>query len=402
MLEIRPVVGIGEVLPGADLAAVIMDAAPWIVDDDVLVVTSKIVSKAEGRLVEIPADGPEREAAREAVVDAETARPVAARGRTRIVMTRHGLVLAAAGVDASNVVATRLVLLPVDPDASARALRSALRDRYGRRVAVVVTDTMGRPWRVGQTDVAIGAAGVAPIRDHRGEIDPYGNELHVTQVAVIDELAAAGDLVKGKHDQIPVAVIRGLTAPPVDAAGLGDAAPPVDAAPPGYVEDGPGARELVRRPDEDMFSLGTAEARALGRWDAASIVDATAFAAGAVDPTLIGDALAAVDTHPASVSATKPTFVHVTAARAGDRLRDLGPTGTAEVVVGYLPADADRPAVARAGAAVHRLRAGLAAAGLATTWVAVDDAVFAAVADLPAGHTQLCLLAIGAPATRSP
>jgi coenzyme F420-0:L-glutamate ligase/coenzyme F420-1:gamma-L-glutamate ligase len=392
VLEIRPVVGIGEVTPGADLAALIMAAAPWIADGDVLIVTSKIVSKAEGRLVEIPADGPEREAAREAVVDAETARPVAARGRTRIVMTRHGLVLAAAGVDASNVVATRLVLLPVDPDASARALRSALRDRYGRRVAIVVTDTMGRPWRVGQTDVAIGAAGVTPIRDYRGEVDPYGNELQVTQVAVIDELAAAGELVKGKYDQIPVAVVRGLTpsaAPSVD----------VDDTPGAReVEDGPGARELVRRPDEDMFSLGTAEARTLGRWDAASIVDATAFAAEPVDPTLIEVALATVDAYPAPASATKPTFVHVTAAGVRDKLRGLGPTGTAEVIVGYLPADADRPAVARGGATVHRLRAGLAAAGLATNWVGVDDKAFAALADLPADHAPLCLLAIGTPA----
>src|SRR4051794_40695325 len=180
VLEIRPVTGIGEARPGADITAMIVAAAPWIADDDVLVVTSKIVSKAEGRLVEVPPDdGPARDAARSAVLAGETVRVVARRGPTRIVQTRHGLVLAAAGIDASNVARDRLVLLPLDPDRSARELRAALRDRHGRRVGVVVTDTMGRPWRLGLTDVAIGAAGVPPVRDYRGEVDLYGNELQV-------------------------------------------------------------------------------------------------------------------------------------------------------------------------------------------------------------------------------
>src|SRR5262249_20700219 len=204
VLGVRAVTGIGEVEPGAARASLIMVAAPWIEDDDVLVVTSKVVSKAEGRVVEVPEAGPARDAARDALLAAETVRTVASRGPTRIVATRHGLVMAAAGIDASNVAPTRLVLLPVDPDASARALRAALRERHGRRVAVVVTDTMGRPWRVGQTDVAIGSAGVRAIRDYRGETDAYGNELQVTQIAVIDELAGAGELVKGKHDGVPV------------------------------------------------------------------------------------------------------------------------------------------------------------------------------------------------------
>src|SRR5690606_17747327 len=194
VLEILPVRGIGEVRPGDDLAALIAHAAPWLRDGDVLVVTSKIVSKAEGRLVEVPADGPEREAARAQALTAETARPVARRGNTRIVQTHHGYVMASAGIDESNVDRTCLVLLPKDPDASARGLRAALRERAGVDVAVIVSDTMGRPWRLGLVDVALGAAGIDPLRDHRGEIDPYGNELRLTEMAVVDELAAAAEL----------------------------------------------------------------------------------------------------------------------------------------------------------------------------------------------------------------
>lgn len=243
-IRVLPVAGIGEVRPGDDLAAIIAAAAPELRDDDVLVVTSKIVSKAEGRLVSVPADPDKREAARQAAVTAESARVLATRGKTRIVATRHGLVLAAAGVDASNVEPDRLVLLPVDPDGSARALRRALAERTGRRLAVVVTDTMGRPWRTGQSDVAIGAAGIDPLRDHRGQTDGYGNELSVTAIALVDELAAAGDLVKGKTSGVPVAIVRGL----------------------GTVrdEDGPGAVALVRSSEDDLFGLGTAEARQQG------------------------------------------------------------------------------------------------------------------------------------------
>src|SRR3954454_24940903 len=196
-------------MAGDDLAELITAAAPWIADGDVLIVTSKIVSKVEGRLVEVPADGPERDAARAAVLASETARVVARRGPTTIVQTHQGFVMAAAGIDASNVDKTHLALLPADPDASARALHAALADR-GLHVGVIVSDTMGRAWRNGLTDVALGAAGIAPFRDHRGEIDPYGNELQITQMAVIDELAAAGELVKGKVAQVPVAVVRGL------------------------------------------------------------------------------------------------------------------------------------------------------------------------------------------------
>ncbi|MFD0821736.1 coenzyme F420-0:L-glutamate ligase, partial [Micromonospora zhanjiangensis] len=217
-LEILPVIGMPDVAEGDDLAAMISLAAPWLRDGDVLVVTSKIVSKAEGRLVDVPKDGPERAAAKDEILAAETARPVARRGGTRIVQTHHGFVMASAGIDASNVDPTRLVLLPKDPDASARSLRTALRERHGADVAVIVSDTMGRPWRNGLTDVALGVAGMPPIRDYRGEFDPYGNELSITQVAVVDELAAAAELVKGKFDQVPVAVVRGYPIAPVPTA----------------------------------------------------------------------------------------------------------------------------------------------------------------------------------------
>ncbi|GAA1816758.1 coenzyme F420-0:L-glutamate ligase [Planosporangium flavigriseum] len=389
MLEVRPVTGIGEVTPGTDLADLITTAAPWLEDGDVLVVTSKIVSKSEGRLVEVPAeDGPERDAARDVAIAAETARVVARRGPTRIVQTHHGLVMAAAGIDASNVERSRLVLLPVDPDASARALRAALRERHGRQVGVVITDTMGRPWRLGLTDVAIGAAGVLPVRDYRGDVDPYGNELHVTEVADIDELAGAGELVKGKFDQVPIAVIRGY-------GGVTD-------------DDGPGARALVRDAEMDMFSLGTAEARALGRSEVATLADATEFAHAPVDPDLVAAALEAVSarserSEPRSreqVDTVGAAFTHVTDAGVRDKLRDLAPSGTAELVVVHVPADADRWTVAEVGATVHRLRAALASADLSSAWVRADAATITDLATLPAGHEPLGLLAIGAPAKR--
>lgn len=263
-LEVLPVLGIGEVAEGDDLVGIIAAAAPWLRDGDVLVVTSKIVSKAEGRLVDIPPAGPDRDAAREAVLAAETACPVARRGATRIVRTHHGFVMASAGIDSSNVEKNRLVLLPKDPDASARALRAGLRERHGADVAVIISDTMGRPWRNGLTDVALGVAGMAAIRDHRGDVDAYGNELHVTQMAVADELASAAELVKGKRDGVPVAVIRGY---------------PRSAAP----DDSAGASVLVRSPEQDLFTLGTAEARAEGLRTAATLPDSPSPAAASSD-----------------------------------------------------------------------------------------------------------------------
>ncbi len=250
-LLVTTAAGIGRVQPGDDVAGLVAQASAavtWptgevgLADGDVVVVTSKIVAKAEGQV--IAADS------RDAAIDAETVRVVASkatpRGVTRIVETRHGLVLAAAGVDASNVEAGHVVLLPVDSDASARSIRAAVVAATGKRVAVIVTDTMGRPWRMGVGDVAIGCAGLAPLDDHTGRVDGFGRTLEMTVVAVADEVAAAADLVKGKIDGSPVAVVRGLAAHVTD-------------------EDGPGAAAMIRPLDEDLFTLGTAEALAEGR-----------------------------------------------------------------------------------------------------------------------------------------
>ncbi|MEU5105403.1 coenzyme F420-0:L-glutamate ligase [Streptomyces sp. NPDC021354] len=259
--------GIPEVRPGDDLAKLIAEAAaaeglPGLADGDVLLVTSKIVSKAEGRIVQAED--------REAAIDAEAVRVVARRGRTRIVETRHGLVMAAAGVDASNTPAGTVLLLPEDPDASARRLRAGLRDALGVEVGIVVTDTFGRPWRSGVTDVAIGAAGVRVMEDLRGGTDAHGNTLSVTVVATADELAAAGDLVKGKAGGLPVAVVRGLPhvvrpADTADAPGEpdepnapGEPNAPDDPDDPSDPDDG--ARPLIRGAADDMFRLGTSEA----------------------------------------------------------------------------------------------------------------------------------------------
>ena len=256
-LEIFPVTGLPEVAAGDDLAALIGDTAD-LRDGDVVAVTSKIVSKAEGRLT----FGTRTEA-----VDAELVRVVAQRGDTRIVQTRHGLVMAAAGTDTSNTAPGTVLLLPVDPDASARGLRDALKQRYDVNVGIVITDTLGRPWRVGQTDLAIGAAGVRVVEDLRGTTDSHGNVLAVTEPAIADEIASAGELVKGKADGVPVAVLRGLA----------DVVLPVG-------EHGVGARALVRDAEHDMFSLGTREAAR------AAVLDRVPPAGPlSVDPSLLAD-----------------------------------------------------------------------------------------------------------------
>jgi coenzyme F420-0:L-glutamate ligase/coenzyme F420-1:gamma-L-glutamate ligase len=246
--------GIPEVAAGDDLVGLIADAVAAqaqgdaeaaLQDGDILVVTSKIVSKAEGQ--QFPA------ADREKMIAAETVRVVAERvhagGTTQIVETRHGLIMAAAGIDTSNVPEGVALRLPVDPDASARALCDGLQARLGLRLGIIITDTLGRPWRVGQTDVAIGAAGVIVTDDMRGGVDANGKPLQVTITVLADELAGAADLVKGKVSGIPVAVVRGLARLVTDKAT-------------------PGARSLVRSVDEDMFRFGSAEAYRLG-YDAA-------------------------------------------------------------------------------------------------------------------------------------
>ncbi|UAL28626.1 coenzyme F420-0:L-glutamate ligase [Nocardioides rotundus] len=232
-LEVLAPGGIGEVDARTDLVRLIADALD-LADGDIVVVTSKIVSKAEGLL---------RRGDRQDAVDEETDRVVARRGATRIVRTRHGLTLAAAGVDASNVPAGRHLVLPRDPDASARRLRAGLQEATGRTVAVLITDTAGRAWREGQVDIAIGAAGLTVMEEYAGRRDGYGNELAVTRPAVADELASAAELAEGKLGGRPVARVRGR-ADLVLPAG----------------EDGPGAAALVRPEGADMFGLGAREA----------------------------------------------------------------------------------------------------------------------------------------------
>jgi coenzyme F420-0:L-glutamate ligase/coenzyme F420-1:gamma-L-glutamate ligase len=236
-LEVWAPDGFPEVAAGDDLATLVLAALGGgtdLVDGDVVCVTSKVVSKAEGRT---------RVGDREAAIDEETERLVARRGATRIVRNRLGLIMAAAGVDASNVAPGSVVLLPLDPDASARALRREVHARTGTNVAVVVTDTSGRAWREGQTDIAVGAAGLLVAEDFAGRTDPHGNPLVVTLPAVADEIAGAAELVQGKLGGRPVAIVRGradLVLPPDD--------------------DGPGAASLVRAEGGDLFGWGAREA----------------------------------------------------------------------------------------------------------------------------------------------
>jgi coenzyme F420-0:L-glutamate ligase/coenzyme F420-1:gamma-L-glutamate ligase len=233
-LEIIPVDGLPEIEPGIDLATLIADRST-VRDGDVVVVTSKIVSKAEGRIVEI--DPAERESARRDWAEREARRVVARRGDLVITETAHGFVCANSGVDGSNLPPDRLALLPLDPDGSATRLRVGLKAR-GADVAVVVSDTFGRAWRGGQTNVAIGVSRLKPFRDYRGQKDVFGTLMEATLIAVADEIAAAAELVMGKTDGVPVALVRGL---PKEAFGDGAAV------------------ELIRPSDEDLFRTGTLE-----------------------------------------------------------------------------------------------------------------------------------------------
>ncbi len=234
-LEILAVEGVPEVRPGDVLADLIAracstDTTTTLRPGDVVVVTQKVVSKAEGRLVPVDPDDPR---SHKALVEREAVRVLRRRGDLLITETRHGFVCANAGIDLSNVDRGWAALLPLDSDRSARRIRDGLRARTGAEVGVIVSDTFGRTWRKGLTDVAIGCAGVAAVVDLRGTADAHGRELQVTEVAVADELASAAELVMGKATGVPVAIVRGVD--------------------PAWLRDGSVAGEIVRPPQEDLF-----------------------------------------------------------------------------------------------------------------------------------------------------
>ncbi len=229
-LEILPVEGVGEVRPGDDLSRLLAQAAPDLADGDVLVVTQKVVSKAEAQLVPIDPNDPDSKAR---IVEGESVRILRRRGELVISETRHGFVCANAGVDLSNVEDGWAALLPEDPDRSARRLRDGLRGRLGVSVAVIISDTFGRVWRRGLTDVAIGCAGIKAVVDLRGTADAVGRELAVTEVCVVDELSSAAELVMGKASGICAAIVRGVD--------------------PSWLGRGDVRADVVRPPAEDLF-----------------------------------------------------------------------------------------------------------------------------------------------------
>jgi coenzyme F420-0:L-glutamate ligase/coenzyme F420-1:gamma-L-glutamate ligase len=420
VLSIEPVLGFPEIQEGDDLAALIADATPGLADGDVVVVTSKIISKAEGRL--LPA-GDDREATRLAAVDGETARVVASRGRTRIVQTRSGLVMANAGVDTSNIDKNTIALLPIDGDASARAIQEGLRERRGVDVGVVVSDTFGRPWRQGLTDVAIGLAGIAALRSHIGAVDGYGNELGMTEMAEADELASAAELVAGKLSGVPVVIIRGYEA---------------------VTDDGRGASALIRNAEEDLFRVGAAEAFTAGLQAAPALRRTIReFSPSPVDPALIDAAIGDAVTAPAPHHTQPWRFVVVEQRREAflDAMRqtwtdDLRADGFDEaaiarrlrrgdvlrrapvLVVPCLLTDGahayrderrnaaeERMFLVSGGAAVQNLLLSIAAHDLGGCWV--SSALFCAptvreVLDLPANWLPLGTVGIGHPAVEPP
>lgn len=407
-LRVRGITGIGEVAAGTDLPELLDAHLDGLAEGDVVVVTSKVVAKAEGRVL----TGTDRAAA----AAAETVRVVARRGELRIVETRHGLVTAAAGVDASNVTAGSVVLLPVDPDASARRIRTGLAARRGVNVAVIVTDTGGRTWRDGVVDVAVGVAGLAPLADLRGRRDRWGNELSATVVAVADEIAAASELVRPKLAGIPVAVV----------SGLGTVVLPVG-------EHGPGARAMVRPRAGDLFPYGSRDVlfarRTVRAFTTAPVPDAAlaraaAAAAGApaphhttpwrfvvcADPERRSRLLAAMrDRWRADLRGDGLSDVAVERRVARGRLLDDAPALVVPCLANegmHAYPDPRRSAAEEAmfllsaGAGIEHFLLSLAVDGLGSAWVSSTlfcPEVVSAALDLPAGWRPLGAVAVGHP-----
>jgi coenzyme F420-0:L-glutamate ligase/coenzyme F420-1:gamma-L-glutamate ligase len=357
-VEILPVIGVPEILPGDDLAGILADrlSAIGLRDGDVVAVTQKVVSKAEGRVV--PEDGE----GRSAWIERETSRVLARRGDLVIAETRHGFVCANAGVDASNVAAGFLTLLPEDPDASAAALREVLAERLAADVGVIVTDTFGRPWREGVVNVAIGCAGLAPLVDLRGTADHHGRVLEATVVALADEVAAASGLVMGKAARVPAAVVRGVRAE----------------APHGR------ASELVRAPEDDLFRSSPLESISARR-------TIRSFGPGEVPREVVEEAVRAACTAPAPHHTRPWSFTVVRSAAARRRLiaamaeawrEDLRRDGIeAEAIEGRLV----------------RSRALLGAAPvLIVPWVRFDDADAYPDAERSHAEQEMFLLSAGA------
>jgi dehydro coenzyme F420 reductase / coenzyme F420-0:L-glutamate ligase / coenzyme F420-1:gamma-L-glutamate ligase len=418
-VEILPVPGLPEFRPGDDLTAALAGAAPWLRDGDVVVVTSKVLSKCEGRIIDAPADPELRDQLRRKLIDGEAVRVLARKGKTLITENALGLIQAAAGVDGSNIGSTELALLPVDPDGSAARLRAGLREALGVSVAVLITDTMGRAWRTGQIDATIGASGLAVLHGYSGAVDAHGNELVVTEVAVADEIAAAADLVKGKLTGVPVAVVRGL---------------PVR-------DDGSTAHALLRPGEDDLFWLGTAESIELGRREGQLMRRSVrAFTDEPVPADLITEAVAEALTAPAPHHTRPVRFVWpadrtrrtalldaMSDAWRADLARDGKPADeierrvtkgrilydAPEVVIPVMVPDGahDYPDPVRtaaertmftvaAGAAIQGLLVALAVRGIGSCWI--GSTIFAPELtrthlDLPDGAEPLGAIAIGYP-----
>lgn len=364
-VELIALPGVPEVTPGTDLATLVIDACQraglTLRDRDVVCVAQKAVSKAEGKLKELP-PGVDVATARREVARTEALRVVAETPDLFVVETRHGFVCANAGVDASNLPRGVVSLLPSDPDSSARRIAEGLRLRTGAVVGVVVSDTFGRPWRMGQTDVAIGVAGIAPLRDERGERDRFGRPLEVSVAAVADELAGAADIVRRKTDGVPFVLIRG-----------GEVLPDPHGS----------ARPLVRPAGEDLFRWGVPQAVLQGL---VAVDEPSRFGPGTVAEESLRTAVSTVGQDSDRCRIVPVPAVArraVLAALDGGEALAAASALVAVCLVDAPAAGTERDArVLAAGGAVARLRVALPALGYATVWQAVGTATPAVAACL--------------------